>query len=287
MVSFFYAIIGGRRKKMHIPVFSIICMAVSALLSIGLPVALFVIIRKKYGAKFLPMIVGTASFCISVLVLEALVHRFVFGYTAIRDFPFLFIIYGIFMAGIFEETARFACFHIIKKKFQGIETGLSYGIGHGGIEAILLAGLSMINAIIVAIIINTGNVESITSGLEGIQLETTTELIKTLVTTAPLLFLVSGAERVMAICVQLCLSVIVYYSVFKKGCLRLFPIAILLHALVDVSAAAYQAGVLQSLLLVEGIVFITAAALVFLTVKVHLVCSKAEDKYGTKELTVE
>ncbi|MDR0538038.1 MAG: YhfC family intramembrane metalloprotease [Tannerellaceae bacterium] len=59
------------------------------------------------------------------------------------------------MAGLFEETARFISFKILKKKYNGIGTGLAYGIGHGGIEAVLLAGLSMIVSIVFCIMINT------------------------------------------------------------------------------------------------------------------------------------
>ena len=66
------------------------------------------------------------------------------------------------MAGIFEETARFVSFKILKKIFTGISTGLSYGIGHGGIESVLLAGFSMIAGLVFGILINTGNIGIIT-----------------------------------------------------------------------------------------------------------------------------
>jgi uncharacterized membrane protein YhfC len=243
---------------MQVSVFSIVFMTISAIISIGLPIVLFIIFYKKYTAKIIPMIMGIAGFILFVLILERAIHSIVFAKFTLREKPLIYIIYGIFMAGIFEETARFISFKILKKKYNGIGTGLAYGIGHGGIEAILLAGLSMINAIIFAIILNTGNIETITGKLQGEALEQINTQITTIITTSPYLFLLSGVERVFAICIQLSLSVIVFYSVYGKNKLWLYPFSIILHAIIDIPAAAMQVGVIKNMFLVELLVFIGA-----------------------------
>jgi uncharacterized membrane protein YhfC len=130
---------------MQVSVFSIICMAISAVISIGFPIVLFIIFYKKYNAKIIPMIMGIAGFILFALILERSIHSIVFEKFTLREKPLIYIIYGIFMAGIFEETARFISFKILKKKYTGVGTGLAYGLGHGGMEVILLVGLSMIN----------------------------------------------------------------------------------------------------------------------------------------------
>jgi len=259
---------------MQVSILSIICMAISAFISIGLPIVLFIHFRKKYSAKFLPMIIGVAAFIIFVLVLERSVHLLVFAKTAIRENPFIYIVYGVLMAGIFEETARFICFRILRKKYGGIGTALSYGVGHGGIEAILLSGLVMIANMVYCVILNTGNAEMLTGKLQGAALDKMNEAMHTLVSTSPYLFLVSGMERIFAVCIQLSLSVLVFYSVYGKNSFGknrtwLFPLAILLHAIIDIPAAAAQAGVLKSILLVEGIVCVCAIAIVLLAMNVH------------------
>ncbi|MDR0472783.1 MAG: YhfC family intramembrane metalloprotease [Treponema sp.] len=256
-------------EPMRISILSIIFMAVSAIISIGLPVAIFIFFRKKYKAGFLPMIIGAAAFILFVLVLESSIHYFVFKQFSLQEKPLAYIIYGIFMAGIFEETARFISFNILKKKHEGIKTGLSYGIGHGGIEAILLAGFAMISSIVFSIFINTGYIQTITSGLQGEVLNKITSAINELSQTASYMFLVSGLERIFAICIQLSLSVMVFYSVYRKGTIWLFPCAILLHAIIDIPAAAYQAEILGNILLVEGIVCLSAVMSVIIAVNVH------------------
>ena len=100
---------------MSVPVLSIVFMAVSAILAIGVPVCLFIAARKKFNAKVIPMLFGIAGFVIFALVLEALVHRIVIGRFIQTSNKVLYIIYGALMAGLFEESARFIAFNILKK----------------------------------------------------------------------------------------------------------------------------------------------------------------------------
>ena len=251
---------------MHVSVVSVIFMALSAIISIGLPILLFILFRKKYNAKFIPMITGAAAFIVFALVLEQFVHFFVFKYFPLREKPLLYIIYGIFMAGIFEETARFISFKILKKKYNGIITGLSYGIGHGGTESVLIGGVSMISCIVLSILLNTGNIETITKILRGPEISSQ---INTIVTSAPYLFLTSSIERTFALGIQIALSVIMFYSVFCPDKLLLYPLAVLLHAIIDIPAAMYQVGVLKNILLVEGIVFFCTVLMILFALNVH------------------
>jgi uncharacterized membrane protein YhfC len=173
------------------------------------------------------------------------------------------------MAGIFEETARFLSFKILKKKYNGIGTGLAYGIGHGGIEAILLAGLPMINTIIFSIMLNTGNMERITVQLQGDALEQINTQMTTILTTSPYLFLVGGIERIFSIGVQLSLSIIVFYSIRGKNNLWLYPSAIILHAIIDIPAAAMQVGVIKNTIVVELFVLIGAIISIIIAKYTH------------------
>jgi len=265
--------IGG--KTMQISILSIIFMIISAVISISLPILLFIIIHKKYNGKILPIIFGIIGFILFVLILERSIHVIVLDKFMLREKPFLYILYGIFMAGIFEETARFISFNILKKKFSGIGAGLSYGIGHGGIEAIILGGLTMINNIIFSTIINTGGLDAITSNLQAEALDQITVQINTLITTAPYMFFISGIERIFAIGIQISLSIIVYYSVFSAKKIWLYPLAIILHAIIDIPAAAMQAGVLKNIFLVEGFVFLSTILLIIFTKYLH---EKLKDK---------
>ena len=215
------------------------------------------------------MIVGVMAFIIFALVLEQLIHFVIFKTFPLKEKPFIYVLYGIFMAGIFEETARFISFNILRKKYTGIETGLSYGIGHGGAEAVLIAGISMIVTIVFSILINTGNVEVITGKLQGEALTQIGTQINTILGTASYMFLISGVERTFAVIIQISLSVIVFYSVYCKGKTWLFPLAILLHAIIDIPAAAMQVNIFKSVLFVECLVGLSAIIATIIALTVH------------------
>jgi uncharacterized membrane protein YhfC len=242
---------------MHISNFSLVCMGISAVISIGVPVLAFLVFRKKFNAKVVPMLIGIAGFVIFALVLENSIHRIVLGKFQLKEIPAAYIIYGIFMAGIFEETARLIGFSILRKKYGGIGTALSYGIGHGGIESVMLAGVSMILALAAGILINSGNIEIITGKLQGEVLEAISGQLDKLADTAPYMFLIGSLERIFAITIQISLTIMVYHAVYS-GKMRLFPLAILLHAIIDIPAAAMQAGLLKNVFMVEGLVGVCA-----------------------------
>lgn len=256
---------------MTISIASIACIIISALLSTGVPIALLIFVRKKYGAPIIPALVGALAFVLFALVLEQQMHMLVLkpaadGTIALRSQPFLYMLYGCFAAGIFEETARFISFHILKRRFQGIKTAVSYGIGHGGTEAILIAGLAMINNAVFAFMVNSNGIESFTAGENGALIA---QQIQALAATPPSMFLVSALERMSALAIQIGLSVIVFYSVYPKRRLWLFPLAILIHAVIDAPAALMQAGALTSLFFVEALVFVLAVATVGIAVYTH------------------
>ena len=246
-----------------VPSMSIFFMAVSAAISIGLPIVLFLFLRKKYGLKIVPCLVGCAAFIVFALVLEQLLHMAVLrpasdGNIALRETnPLLYCLYGIFAAGIFEETARLLSFNILKKKYGDFATGLSYGIGHGGIESIILAGVSLLSSIVFSIMINSGNT-AIADGSPAIQKQ-----FESLIGSESILFLFSGIERILAISVHISLSIIVWHAVMRKGKLWLYPVAISLHALVNLSAVLYQVGIITSVAIVEALVAACAIIVAF------------------------
>lgn len=247
-----------------IPSLSILFMAVSALLSIGIPVGLWFYFHKKYGAGIVPALVGAAAFVVFAMVLEQGMHLLVLrpqadGTTALTDRPILYMLYGCFAAGIFEETARFLSFRLLRRKYGGIGTALSYGVGHGGIEAVLIGGIAMIANLVYTLTLSDGM---------------STDLLKymdqmTLAATPSYLFLISGVERMLALTIHIALSVIVFYSVYEPRKIWLYPAAIALHAAVDAPAALAQAYKLTNMLEIEAVILVMTAALAALAVYTH------------------
>ncbi|MDR2808724.1 MAG: YhfC family intramembrane metalloprotease [Spirochaetaceae bacterium] len=255
---------------MHVSIVSIVFMVFSALAAIGAPIGVFIVLHKKYKTPVLPMVVGMGAFIVFVLILEQAVHAFVFARYNLRENLFLYTVYGTLMAGVFEETARLLSFSVLKRKYKGVGVGLSYGLGHGGAEAILIVGIAMIVNIVLSIVINSSSgsvLDNLPAAIQGGTLEQLNASIQALTTTAPYFFLFGGIERIFAVAIQVALSIVVFYAVSKK--LWLYPLAILIHALLDVPAALMQLGVIKSIFLVEGLTGLSAVLLLLFARYLH------------------
>jgi uncharacterized membrane protein YhfC len=248
-----------------VPQASIAFMTLSLLIAVGLPVALLIAARLKFKARIVPVLVGAGVFVLFALILEQLLHLVVFNILglSVSGAPVVYVVYAILAAGVFEETGRFIAFKLLRKKYRGVETGLAFGIGHGGAEALLLVGLTMVSNIVLSIMINNGSIDALGNS-EQIALG-----VNALTDTAPVMFLLSGIERAFAISVQISLSVIVWCSVNHPRKTWLFPVAIALHAMVDLPAALTQVGVIGTMWITEALLAVCAVAVAMLAVVIY------------------
>lgn len=249
---------------------SIICIIICGFACTAIPIALFLYF-KKLGGHYLPCIIGACVFFVFVLLVESTINAIIFNYTKIGDYiSHKLVLYSILaglMAGLFEESGRFISFKTILKKYKDNDVNaLMYGTGHGGCEAILLVSMTMLNNLIVAILINTGNEGMLLGSLTGDILDQTRAQLQELIDTSWYIFLLSLVERVSAIVLHLSLSVLVWYSAKNKRRVFLFPLAILLHALVDM-IATYLSHSDVNLFVIE-IVNIIIIAVLALVVKI-------------------
>lgn len=224
---------------LRVPVINIAAMAVTLLLAVGIPVALFIIIRKKYHAQIRSFFIGCAIFIVFALILEQVLHAVVlYGLgsvsVAVRENTWLYALYGGMAAALFEEAGRFIGMTFFMKKSLDKENALMYGAGHGGIEAILLIGFTYINNIVYSLNANSGMLDEMLQGENG------AELYAALSPLADLpagMFFAAGLERVLAIALQIALSVMVYMAV-KHGKNKWVFIAMLFHFGVNFLAVA-------------------------------------------------
>ena len=116
-------------------------------------------------------------------------------------------------AGIFEEIGRYLGFKIALKNNRRWIDGIAFGIGHGGIEAILLSGVTNLKNLFMAISKVDGNVLSVLNS------------------NGPYILL-SGIERLFAIFIHIGLTMIILYGINKNKKRYLF-LAIIIHGFID------------------------------------------------------
>jgi uncharacterized membrane protein YhfC len=221
-----------------VPAGNLIMMIVNALLGIVIPVFLCWWAVKKHKANLATILIGAATFFVFALVLESLVHRLVLTGergALIQGKVLYYALYGGLMAGLFEETGRFlAMKFLLKKEPTTAKAGVSYGLGHGGVEMILLFGISMISTFAMAVMINAGMTDTLTAGVPAEAQEQLAAQLDQIKTASAGSFLLGLWERFSALILHVSLSILVWAAARKGGkWLWLFPAAILLHALVD------------------------------------------------------
>lgn len=230
-------------------------MVISMLVTLPGPIFLLILWRIKKKCSLLPALAGALTFILFALVLENIPKYFLFsGGSGVSDYilthAWAYGLIGALLAGIFEECGRFVTFRFILKKHHNRETAVTYGIGHGGIECILIVGMSMISNLMLAVMINNGTLVALMTNLPAEQAAAYDAVVTSLTTTGFGMYLWGIWERIFAMLLHISLSVLVFTAAKDKSKFYFFPVAILLHALMDFPAALYQFGSL-SLTVVE------------------------------------
>ena len=144
-------------------------------------------------------------------------------------FLYLFLVVAALTAGLFEEVGRYLGYRwFMGKEEKTWPKAIMYGIGHGGLESIVLvAGLGALSLVNILVISSLG--------LDLIPAAQRAQVAQQLhaVAAQPGWFpLLGGWERLWTLPVHIALSVVVL-QVFRRGQMRWLAIAILAHALLD------------------------------------------------------
>lgn len=223
-------------------------LVIGTVFSFALPVGALLYWRRTRRAKLAPFLVGALVFVVFARVLEPLAH-YVFLYAdnaasrAINANPYLYMLYGGLAAGVFEETGRYVAFRTLlsPRRFPERDTAVTYGIGHGGAESMLIQGGAFIAYLTLAAYLARGN-EPAALALAGGSAEALRALRASFEALTPGAVLASMLERVAALLLHVGLSCFVFLAARDRTQRSWFPFAIVLHALVDMPAVLYRMG---------------------------------------------
>lgn len=176
--------------------------------SLILPIFAAVYFSIKYEKTWQAVLAGCLTFivfqlCIRIPVIQVVLPKTAW-YTLISVTNPIF--YALFLgvtAGLAEELGRYIVMQLFMKKNRNFVSAIAFGIGHGGIEAILLVG---INGLLSLFISTTG----VTAGY----------------------VLASGVERIFAMAIHIACSIIVMKGIILKK-IRWLMLAFFLHSIVD------------------------------------------------------
>ncbi|MEH7118972.1 YhfC family glutamic-type intramembrane protease [Neobacillus vireti] len=227
----------------------LISMFVPIVFSIALFIGLILYYRKRVGLAVKPLMIGALGFVVMTQILEKALHLAVI--TAFPDYaehPWAFGLYGGLAAGVFEELGRFLLFAWLLKKFQDYKGGISFGVGWGGIEAVVLMLTMMIPNIMFAFMMNAGTLDKTMAGqIPAEQLAAIKDMV---LNNGISFYLLACVERFFAVFMQIAFSLWVLIAVIKKKFVYVIYV-LLIHAAIDFPLVFVQSGHFTNLWVVE------------------------------------
>ncbi len=244
------------------------------LLLIGILPTVYWMKRHKGQVKISYFIAGALGFIVSARVLEAGFHYFfLLADNPISQFlngnTVAFILYGMIMAGVFEECGRYIVLKYIMKKHRTRENAVLYGIGHGVIEILTVVLPVILLYLVIATSLQNGSVDSVLKALHvteknaAVAMQSFQAAAQFNAETA----MITVLERISSIGIHIGCSIIVYYSVIVEN-KKYLGGAVLLHMMADFFAALYQRNVLGAGIAETGILFM-AIVIVWIATKIY------------------
>lgn len=222
---------------------SMIAIIITLFITLIAPVIVWIIngVKNKGKGVWKALGLGAAGFVLLQMIIRMPILNIVslipgFG-TFVAEYYVIYCLILAITAALFEVVARFGVAKILQKKIN-YEQGVAAGLGHGGIEAILIVGMTYINNLLYAIMINSGTfaqtIEAVaatdTTGMAEAQL---LAIQASLVEAPSYLFYLAGYERVLTVIFHTAMSLLVCYLVYKKKAVLGVSIAFVAHFLVD------------------------------------------------------
>lgn len=246
---------------------TIALLGIAGLIAIIIPIFAIVFYRKRHSEiSVTTALIGAGTFVVFAMLLEQLAHMAVMK--VLPTDTLAFGIYGALAAGVFEETGRFAAFNLLKKR-RTPQNAVMLGLGHGGAEAALLMGVTLVVYAGIAVVVNANGVDAAIEILTKKDASKNAEAMKVLDAIKDyniISTLLSLYERIIAMVFHICMSLWVFTAVEHKK-IMLFPAAVLTHALLDFPAMLYQQKIIKNIPIVYAILTAFVAAVAIVTVK--------------------
>lgn len=213
-----------KRKRQVLQVISstnVVLFSLALALTLAGPLVLLLVLGLRRRIHAAPLFLGAAAFFVSQFLLRIPLLNFLSGMDWFRQFAAQTLPYALCLAlsaGLFEESARLGG-ALLLRRHRSYRDALSFGLGHGLCEVLLLTGLTNLNNILMCYLVNSGLLSSFENGLPQAQFAALSQAAAQLAAVSPLDILASLVERVSAVLFHLFATVLIFRGVAagRKG----------------------------------------------------------------------
>ena len=258
---------------------SFVLMGIGAFIAIVVPIVIAIVWCRKKKEPITTVLIGAAAFMLFAVMIEKIIQNILIlpGQMGLPETPvsmfinarpfLLAFLLGLF-PGVFEETGRLIAFKTILRKRTWRETSISYGIGHGGVEVVFAVGISLIAYIALGFAINSGEAikefeETLKEMDQPWMIEQMNSQMKTITGFDLTSLCTLLIERVFAVLFHIGASILVFYACRDKKKFWLYPLAIVIHTLVDGVAALQIVQAVEIPSIAIEIIFIAVSIVTF------------------------
>lgn len=256
---------------------TLIAVVITFIVSGILPLVVWLVygVKNKGKGAFTAWLIGAAGFFIMQVIIRIPILNMLALTAGFQSFVenhyVLYCFIAAFTAGLFEVIGRYVVAKLMAKNLT-YEKGLAAGLGHGGIEAIVLIGMMYMNNLLYIGMINSGTFDGIVEQTAALGVDTTSlvAIKDSLIHMNSAVFLLAGYERILTMLLHAALSLAVCYFVSKKQDIKGILICLVCHCMVDFisplvngMATEYLGNVIsQTTAYIIVYVFLTAVAVV-------------------------
>ena len=207
------------------------------------PVIGLIYAKKNPGSRIISAwLLGAAGFFVTQMVIRVPIVSLLQMTPGFQNFilnnAFLYAFIMAFTAGLFELAGRFVVAKLMRKNLT-FRRGFAAGLGHGGIEAMVIAGMSYLNNILYIFMINSGTFDGLVAqaAQTGADVSSMWLIKEQLTQYPPAMFLLGVYERILAMTCHLAMSLLVCYGIRSGKPLKACLVCLGIHTLIDLSVA--------------------------------------------------
>ena len=224
-----------------IPNITILFCVITLFISLILPLIVLLVyaLRNRKQGIVSAWIIGALGFFIPQMLIRlptlALLSPQLAKFAAFS--PLLYALTLAVTAGLFELAGRILAARVMGSRLTP-KRALAAGLGHGGIEAMVIIGISYINNLVYIVMIQAGTFDALLAQNAATpEVVAQLEQVRTaLLTTSPAMFLLAGYERLLTMVCQAAMSVMVCYGMASGKPGKYILLCLGLHTLLDSTA---------------------------------------------------